>query len=327
MAPFALGLLGAGRWGERYIATINELPGVELRQLYTTHPEKAKLVGNPVEVFSDWRRLIASGGCDAVVAATPPHTHIHIVRECLNANKPVLVEKPLCLNAADALALEAEVAKAGTPVLVGHTQLFNAAYEKLRQLTRDRGPIRFLISNSTGFGPFRPDTPPLWDWCAHDVAWSLDLMSEVPLAQATLGATPGPVQHSNPEMLAIRLDFPSQGPAWIVAGCLSPLRGRSLSVQFADSVLFLKDDDTGSSLCSYDVSFEGRFSLPPTFRLPQPVNLAVGSEKPLAREVKYFVEGLLGGNRERFGLRLAVDVVRTLERVQQALTQQSSAAG
>jgi predicted dehydrogenase len=326
MAPFALGLLGAGRWGERYIATINELPNVEVRQLYTTHPEKAQLVGNPVEVFSQWRGLITSGGCDAVIVATPPHTHVDIVRQCLSANKPVLVEKPLCLNAADAIALEAEAAKAKTLVLVGHTQLFNAAYGKLRQLARDRGPIRFIISQSAGFGPFRADTPPLWDWCAHDVAWSLDLTGELPVAQAALGASAG-LQKSNAEMVAIRLDFPSQGPAWIVAGCLSPLRGRSLSVQFADSVLLLRDDDTGSSLSSYDAPFDARFSLPSTFRLPPAVNLPISSERPLAREVKYFVEGVQGGDQGRFGLGLAVDVVRTLERVQQALTQESSAAG
>jgi predicted dehydrogenase len=325
MAPFALGLLGAGRWGERYIATINALPGVELRQLYTTHPEKAELVGNPVEVFNDWRRLLTSG-CDAVIVATPPHTHVDIVRECLKANKPVLVEKPLCLSVAEAVALEAEVEQARTPVLVGHTQLFNPAYEKLRQVAKERGPVRFIVSHSTGFGPFRSDTPPLWDWCAHDVAWCLDLTSEVPIAEATVGASPDRRAESNPEMVAIRLDFPSQGPAWIVAGCLSPLRGRSLSVQFADSVLLLKDDETGSSLSSYDVPFDARFSLPSTFRLPPASSLPVGGERPLAREVQYFIEALQGGDQERFGLRLAVNVVRALERVQHALTRQSRTA-
>lgn len=319
MTPFTLGLLGAGRWGERYIATINELPGVELRQLYTTHPEKAQLVGNQVEVFGDWRQLITSSGCDAVIVATPPHTHAGIVRECIAASKPVLVEKPLCLSADEAIALQAEVELAKTPVLVGHTQLFNAAYEKLLQFARDRGPIRFIISQSSGFGPFRPDTPPLWDWCAHDIALSLDLTSEMPADAAALGASPGPLKQLQAEMLAIRLDFPSEAQAWILAGCLSPVRARSLSVQFADSVLLIQDDDTGSSLSSYEVPFDARDRLLSTFRLPPGVNLAVEAEKPLTRQVKYFVGGLRGGDRQRFGLQLAVDVVRTLEQAQRAL--------
>jgi predicted dehydrogenase len=327
MTPFALGLLGAGRWGERYIATINELPGVQLRQLYTSHPEKAQLVGNRVQLFGDWRELITTNGCDAVIVATPPHTHAGIVRACIAANKPVLVEKPLCLSGDEAIALQTEVEQTKTPVLVGHTQLFNAAYERLRQLARDRGPIRFIISQNNGFGPFRPATPPLWDWCPHDIAWALDLMSEMPIGEAALGASPGPFQESNAEMLALRLDFRSQSKAWILAGCLSPVRGRSLSVQFADSLLLLKDDETGSSLFSYDVQFDARSSLPSTFRLPAAVNLAVGSERPLAREVKYFVKGLQGGDQQRFGLRLAVDVVQVLERAERALNRHSSAAG
>jgi predicted dehydrogenase len=326
MTPFSLGLLGAGRWGERYISTINELPHVELRQLYTTHPEKAQLVGHHVEVFADWRQLIKSNGCDAVIVATPPHTHAAIVRECLAANRPVLVEKPLCLSADEAVALHAEVERAKTPVLVGHTQLFNAAYEKLRELARDRGRVRFIISQGSGFGPFRRDTLPLWDWCPHDIAWSLDLMSEMPAGVTALGASPDPLQASNAEMLAIRLDFPSDARAWILAGCLSPIRARSLSVQFADSVLLLKDDDTGSSLFSYEVPFDARASLPSTFRLPPPVSVAVGPERPLARQVKYFVDGLQGGDRQRFGLRLAVEVVRTLDQAQRALHWQSGVA-
>ncbi len=325
MTTFTLGLLGAGRWGERYISTINELPGVEIRQLYTTHPEKVRLVRNRVEVFGDWRELIHSAGCDAVVVATPPHTHTAILRECVAANRPALVEKPLCLSADEAIALLTQVERAKTPVLVGHTQLFNAAYEKLRELARDRGAIRFIISQGTGFGPFRPDTPPLWDWCPHDLAWSLDLMSGMPAGVSALGASPGPLQESLAEMLALRLDFHSGARAWILAGCLSPVRTQSLSVQFAESVLLLKDDDTGSSLFSYDVPFDERDRLPTTFRLPAAVTVAVGSERPLARQVKYFVDGLQGGDRQRFGLRLAVDVVRTLEQAQHALNRQLEA--
>ena len=209
-------------------------------------------------------------------------------------------------------------------MLVGHTQLFNAAYEKLRELARERGAIRFIVSQSSGFGPFRPDVPPLWDWCPHDVAWSLDLMSEVPADVSAIGASPGSLRDSMAEMLALRLDFQAGAKAWILAGCLSPRRTRSLSVLFAESMLFLEDDETGTSLSSYEVPFDERDRLPSSFRLAPAVAVPVSGERPLARQLKYFVDGLQGGDRQRFGLHLGVDVVRTLAQAQDALDRQAA---
>lgn len=320
MTTFNFGLLGVGRWGERYISTINELAGIQIRQLYTSKPDRARLVGNPVEVFADWREVIHSSGSDAIIVATPPQTHGAILRECLAANKPALVEKPLCLTADEAMALHVAAERRGTPVLVGHTQLFNAAYDALRDRAGARRDIRFIVSRGAGFGPFREDTPPLWDWCPHDFAFCLDLLEDTPADIEALGASATPDRRSRPEMLALRLDFRSGTVAWILAGCLSTERTRSLSVFFSDSVLFLREDEMGSSLLSYDVPVDERDQLPATFRLPDGNPVAVSPEKPLTREVKYFVQGLRGGDTGRFGTQLAVDVVRTLEQAQQALT-------
>jgi len=319
MTTFNFGLLGVGRWGERYISTINELAGIQIRQLYTSKPDKARLVGNPVEVFADWRDVIHSSGCDAVIVSTPPHTHGEILRECLAANKPALVEKPLCLSADEALALHEEAERRGTPVLVGHTQLFNPAYGMLRDRAGARRDIRFIVSQGAGFGPFRKDTPPLWDWCPHDVAFCLDLLGDIPANIEALGASATPDRKSRQEMLALRLDFSGGTVAWILAGCLSTERTRSLSVFFSDSVLCLREDETGSSLVSYDVPVDERDQLPATFRLSAGKSVAVSPEKPLTREVQYFVQGLRGGDTRRFGTQLAVDVVRTLEQAQKAL--------
>jgi hypothetical protein len=155
----------------------------------------------------------------------------------------------------------------------------------------------------------------------------LDLMSGVPVGVSPLGASPGPLQESLSEMLALRPDFHSGARACILARCLSPIRTQSLSVQFAESVLLLKEDDKGSSLFSCDVPFDEHDRLPSTFRLRAAVTVAVTSERPLARQLKYFVDGLQAGDRHRFGLRLAVDVVRTLEKAQHALNRQLEAYG
>jgi myo-inositol 2-dehydrogenase / D-chiro-inositol 1-dehydrogenase len=54
-----------------------------------------------VVAFDDHRELLASGLCDAVVIATPNHTHIEVLLDVLATDIHVLVEKPLCTTVAD----------------------------------------------------------------------------------------------------------------------------------------------------------------------------------------------------------------------------------
>ena len=50
--------------------------------------------------------------------------------------------------------------------------------------------------------------------------------------------------------------------------------------------------------------------------LGPPTALPVPEGMPLTRALEHFVEGVSGGDRSRFGLELATDVVRTLDAAQ-----------
>jgi hypothetical protein len=58
-------------------------------------------------LYADFRRMLDEAGdqIDAVVIATPDHTHAVIAAAALRAGKPVLVEKPLTISAHEARAL------------------------------------------------------------------------------------------------------------------------------------------------------------------------------------------------------------------------------
>ena len=55
-----------------------------------------RAAGGEVRAFDDHRALLDSGLCDAVVVATPNHTHIDVVGDVLATDLHALVEKPLC---------------------------------------------------------------------------------------------------------------------------------------------------------------------------------------------------------------------------------------
>jgi predicted dehydrogenase len=58
-----------------------------------------------VREFRDHRDLLASGLVDAVVVASPNHTHRALLDDILATDIPVLVEKPMCTTVEDCLAV------------------------------------------------------------------------------------------------------------------------------------------------------------------------------------------------------------------------------
>ncbi|HEX7359822.1 MAG TPA: Gfo/Idh/MocA family oxidoreductase [Bryobacteraceae bacterium] len=69
-------------------------------------------------VETDWRRLVASPGIDAIDIASPNDTHAEIAIAAAEAGKMVLCEKPLGRNAAEAEAMVRAVEQAGVPNMV-----------------------------------------------------------------------------------------------------------------------------------------------------------------------------------------------------------------
>jgi predicted dehydrogenase len=67
----------------------------------------AALVSGEVQAHADYRALLAQGEVDAVVIATPNHTHADVLADVLATGRHILVEKPLCTTIEDARAVVA----------------------------------------------------------------------------------------------------------------------------------------------------------------------------------------------------------------------------
>lgn len=55
MMATQIGLIGAGRWGRRYIATLDGMSGVELKHLASNHLHSCDLVGTDCRVSRNWQ--------------------------------------------------------------------------------------------------------------------------------------------------------------------------------------------------------------------------------------------------------------------------------
>ena len=72
--------------------------------------------------------------CDAISIATPTTTHYRIAMDCLEADKDILIEKPITEDIGQAEAIITEAEKRGRIIQVGHLERYNqgiiAASEK-----------------------------------------------------------------------------------------------------------------------------------------------------------------------------------------------------
>jgi predicted dehydrogenase len=105
-AKLRYGVIGTGMMGIEHLRNLALLPGAEVVAYADPHEESrrwARLVAGPAPTaYADHRALLADPSVDAVVIATPNHTHRAVLADAFATRKHLLVEKPLCTTVDDA---------------------------------------------------------------------------------------------------------------------------------------------------------------------------------------------------------------------------------
>jgi len=120
------GVIGTGMMGCEHLNNLLPMEDVEITAVSDPNDEPlgwAELtLGErwpPVQAFRDHRDLLSSGLVDAVIVASPNHTHRAILDDVLATDIPVLVEKPLCTTVEDCRDIVAASVARSAPVWVG----------------------------------------------------------------------------------------------------------------------------------------------------------------------------------------------------------------
>ncbi|BAE48942.1 Gfo/Idh/MocA family protein [Paramagnetospirillum magneticum] len=302
--PVRLALIGAGRWGRNYIRTIAGLPGAALVRLASSNPESHVLAPPGCVVDAHWRTSIAAPEVEAVIVSTPPASHAEITLAAIAAGKAVLVEKPLTLDLGEADAIARAAREAGAMVWVEHTQLFNPAWTALKAALTSIGPIRAIRSEAGNHGPYRKGgVPMLWDWGAHDIAQTLDLMGRDPNRVSAAWAARGEKEGGDSGDVTLTLAF--DGIEARIRLCNTMDKARRFAVHGERGVLLF--DDTAADKLTRHPSC-------PDFGWPagKGDTLAIDSEMPLARAVRLFAQAVRTPRPGPSPLDLGLRVVRAL---------------
>ncbi|MGC4892486.1 Gfo/Idh/MocA family protein [Micromonospora sp. DT31] len=129
-----VGANGHGRWHRRVIAPLHAaglLRLVALVDVRQVQVEPDAPVPPRARIFTDHREMLAASRPDVVVICTPPHTHLPIALDALDAGADLLLEKPPVLDLAGHRTLLAAAAAAGRAVQVNFQALGSAALTEL----------------------------------------------------------------------------------------------------------------------------------------------------------------------------------------------------
>ena len=128
-----IGMVGLGRLGQRHAQNlVQRVPNAEVIAACSPVEQELEWARTALGIqhaYAGYAELLAHPGLDAVFLVTPTSLHAEQIIQALQAGKHVFCEKPLSLDLADCLRVEAEAAKhPHLKVMIGFVRRFDASY-------------------------------------------------------------------------------------------------------------------------------------------------------------------------------------------------------
>ncbi len=105
---FNWGVIAPGRIAHNFAKALKVVPNASLYAVASSNLERAKSFAQEYEcgnAYDNYQTLIDNPNIDAIYIANPHRFHFECAKQCLIAGKPVLCEKPLTVNEAQAREL------------------------------------------------------------------------------------------------------------------------------------------------------------------------------------------------------------------------------
>jgi UDP-2-acetamido-3-amino-2,3-dideoxy-glucuronate N-acetyltransferase len=294
-----IAVIGTGYWGKNLLRNVDALgvlgafcdSDAAARAAFAEQYPDATAYGAVSDVLAD-------PSISAVMIATPAVTHGALVREALEAGKHVFVEKPLCLDLAEARTLTAFAEKRGLTLMVGHLMLYHPAFIALRDYVRSGaiGAVCYVYSNRASLGKIRIEENALWSFAPHDISMILNLLGGLPEKVQANGH--GFVTQQLADVCLTSMTFADGVGAHIFVSWLNPYKDHKLVVVGSEGMIVFNDVEAGEDklLAWHHQIKQSDRSAPPTVSRAESTPVAYdGDMEPLYNECASFLRCVEGG--------------------------------
>lgn len=153
MKKIRWGIVGPGIIANKFASCIKNVEGAELTAVASRSEENGRKFAEKYQiphVFCGYEAMAESDLVDAVYIATPHPFHKGCAEIFLNAKKHVLCEKPICINASQAISLKESAEKNGVFLMEAMWTRFLPAILEAQEIVK-RGTIGEVLSIHADF--------------------------------------------------------------------------------------------------------------------------------------------------------------------------------
>jgi scyllo-inositol 2-dehydrogenase (NADP+) len=160
MAMIEVGLVGFGLAGRAFHApVIRAVPGLHLAAILQRSGTEAAEKYPDVRIVRSIDELLGIPEIRLVVIATPNETHYPFARQCLEAGRDVVVDKPFTTTLEEAVSLVQLAESVNRLLTVYQNRRYDGDFQAIRQLVT-AGTLGRIVRFETTYDRFRPQLKP-----------------------------------------------------------------------------------------------------------------------------------------------------------------------
>jgi len=155
-----VGLVGFGLAGRAFHApVIRAVPGLHLSAIVQRSGTEAAEKYPDVRIVRSLDELLSMPEVGLVVIATPNDTHYPLARQCLEAGRDVVVDKPFATTLEEAKSLVETAKETGRLLTVYQNRRYDGDFQAIRALVAD-GTLGRIVRFESAYDRFRPQLKP-----------------------------------------------------------------------------------------------------------------------------------------------------------------------
>jgi predicted dehydrogenase len=319
-------VVGLGYWGPNLLRVLGDNLDADVRWICDLDPErlgKYRRRHPGARVTTKFERVLSDPTVDAIIIATPVHTHYDLAVRALEAGKHVFVEKPLAHSSELADELAEIASERNRNLMCGHTFLYSPPVRAVKRMISEGklGDIYFISSSRVNLGLHQRDVSVIWDLGPHDFSILLYWLSEMPTSVRAVGRDS--IVKGIPDVAFVTMTFASGIIANIELSWLAPSKLRR-TVLVGSERMAIYDDGAPEPVRLFDQGVVyrdpetfGEYHL--SYRSGDVVSPKIESYEPLGLELADFIDAIRSGDRMEYHTAIARSVVRLVDAADQSL--------
>ena len=163
-----IGVVGCGNWSTKIINEINKNNNFNLTSIVC---RKQKKINTKLKIFSSVDKMIDSNINNSIYVAAQPSLNLKVIKLLKNNNISLILEKPTSDSLKNLKELQKIIKNNNLIVYPNLTNYFSETFLELKKIIKNNyKDINEIIIYEGGYGPFRKNIHPIWDWGYHCIS-------------------------------------------------------------------------------------------------------------------------------------------------------------